>query len=31
VEDATRLSNSNNYELKAVVEYQKSKYNIGAN
>ena len=31
VEDATRLSNSNNYELKAVIEYQKSKYNIGAN
>ncbi len=28
VEDATRLSNSNNYELKAVIEYQKSKYII---
>ena len=26
VEDATRLSNSNNYELNAVIEYQKSKY-----
>ena len=28
VEDATRLSNSNNYELSAVIEYQKSKYII---
>ena len=28
VQDATRLNSSNNYELKAVIEYQKSKYII---